>query len=72
MYNNSCIGSEICLMPEDQLSDSKLRKFKRIAEEYANEFPVIIDDAAGWRLDLIAISLNDKKNSIRHYENIDL
>jgi len=70
------------LMPEDNLSRSKLEKIKRTAYLYANNHPELINDNKGWQIDLIAIEINcsnpenfDLKEllghcRIRHYGNI--
>lgn len=58
------------LKPEDQLTSSKLKKFRRIASLYAGNHPEIIIDEKGWRLDLIAIELNRGEPIVRHYNNV--
>jgi Holliday junction resolvase-like predicted endonuclease len=59
------------LKPEDQMSVSKMKKFRRTAELYAGFHQELIDDKKGWRLDLIAL---EKQNGghflVRHYENL--
>jgi len=59
------------LMPEDNMSRSKINKFKRICQWYANNNPSLVKDN-GFRLDVLAIELDlDKKVAlIRHYKNI--
>lgn len=57
-------------LPEDQISHSKMRRFKRISLWYANLNPSLTKDN-GFRLDVIAIEMKDKDHyTIRHYENI--
>jgi putative endonuclease len=60
------------LMPEDNLTDAKLKKISRTCEFFAKKHPELINEEAGWRMDLLAIDIgNDEKASnIRHYENI--
>ena len=72
------------LKPEDQLTQSKLKKLRRTASMYAGVNEELIKDSKGWRLDLIAIdipknvniySLTDIKKGvenykIRHWENV--
>ncbi|HNW96687.1 MAG TPA: YraN family protein [Candidatus Paceibacterota bacterium] len=55
------------LTPEDQMSKSKISKFKKISLSYANHHK--IDD---WQMDMIAIELNDENNlkNIRYWENV--
>ena len=55
---------------EDQLTRAKLTKLQRIASLYANHKSELIDDRTGWRIDLIAITIEDKKYKIKHYQNI--
>ncbi|MEK7555541.1 MAG: YraN family protein [Patescibacteria group bacterium] len=65
------------LQPEEQLTKAKLQKLQRTASLYAGNFPKLIDDEKGWRIDLIAITANNstltissKNCLINHYENI--
>ncbi|MGC9602887.1 MAG: YraN family protein [Minisyncoccia bacterium] len=58
------------LKPEDQMSASKMKKFRRTAELYAGSHEDLIKDKRGWRLDLIALEKNDGGFTVRHYENV--
>jgi len=59
------------LIPEDNLTGSKLAKLKKICENFANKNQELISEKRGWQIDLLAILLNDgDKPTIRHYENI--
>ncbi len=70
------------LSPEDNLTRSKFFKLSRMAQFYANAHPELVDDSAGWRIDLISIILDPNpidspairigKNNVvaRHYKNI--
>lgn len=58
------------ILAEDQLTQAKLRKLKRTASLYAGHRPELIDDNKGWRIDLIALTINDKSYVIKQYENI--
>jgi putative endonuclease len=60
------------LRPEDNLSGAKLHKITRACEFFARQYPELIDQNRGWRIDLVAIDLstNLKAKDIRHYENI--
>lgn len=58
------------LTPEDQMTQSKLRKFKRTASLYAGNHPELIDNKKGWRLDLIAVLVDGDRFSLKHYENV--
>lgn len=67
---------------EDQLTGAKLTKLQRTASLYANHNSKIVDDEKGWRIDLLAITINinselaepltisKKDYVIKHYENI--
>lgn len=56
--------------PEDNMTRAKLIKTKRAAEIYANAHEKLITDR-GWRIDLIAVSINqDGVCDIKQYENI--
>lgn len=55
---------------EDQLTRSKLIKLQRTASLYAGHKSELIDDDKGWRIDLIALTINDKSYVIKQYENI--
>ena len=46
------------ISPEDNMNSSKIGKTKKIAKNYANTHPELTDESRGWRIDLIAISLN--------------
>ena len=61
--------------PEEQMTLAKMRKFKRTAALYAGDHQELFNDQKGWRLDLIAITINgltikEKDFLIKHYENI--
>ena len=55
---------------EDQLTRAKLTKLQRTASLYAGHRPELIDDNKGWRIDLLALTINDKSYVIKQYENI--
>ncbi|MGC8776234.1 MAG: YraN family protein [Minisyncoccia bacterium] len=57
-------------LPEDEMSFSKIKKLKKICEYFALKNKNLIDDQAGWRIDLIAILKNKDQYEIKHYENI--
>jgi len=58
------------LLPEDNLTRRKLSKIKRASEMFVAKHPSLIFEKAGWRLDLIALTVNNKDCVISHYENI--
>jgi Holliday junction resolvase-like predicted endonuclease len=56
-------------MPEDQVTKAKRKKMERAAQLFAGGSSKLIDDRKGWRIDVVAIILDDPP-TIRHYENI--
>ncbi len=57
--------------PEEEMTYSKIEKFKRAAAAYACSHEKLIDEKKGWRLDVIALSCNEEGGfSVNHYENI--
>ena len=59
------------LKPEDHLNSAKLRKLQRTTQMFTGQFPKLVDDKLGWRIDLIAITLiPNQEQKITHYENI--
>lgn len=72
------VNSSASLKPEDNLTAAKLKKFRRVSQYYASLHPEYINEALGFRLDVIALqcptaeSLNDPLRlcDMRHYENI--
>lgn len=61
-------GGEI--QPEEQMTNHKIIKFKRVCNVYANIYFQNKDDSMGWRLDVITVVLNGNGCRINHYENI--
>jgi len=59
------------LMPEDNLTRSKIQKLSRICEVFISKNPDLVHEERGWRIDLLAITLDENFEPIfRHYENI--
>ena len=54
---------------EDHLNPSKLTRFKKISQWYANKHPELIS-GAGYELDAITITLENGTAGIKHYKNI--
>ena len=52
------------LRPEDQMSSSKIMKFKKTAQLFAGEKTDLIDPKRGWRLDVVAITLPQNYSEI--------
>ncbi len=63
-------GDKPGITPEDNFSQAKSRKMRKIAEYYANTNPGFIDPRRGWRIDLIALTLDRGEYAISHYENV--
>lgn len=63
-------GSVNNLIPEDNLTKKKLKKFIRACSLFVGFNEKFISDK-GWRMDLIAIILDNKNgDTVSHYENI--
>ncbi|MEK7089430.1 MAG: YraN family protein, partial [Patescibacteria group bacterium] len=60
----------LSINPEDEMSASKLTKFKKAAYLYANSHPKLVNEDKGWRLDVIAITKNGATFLATHYENV--
>ncbi|MEK7464563.1 MAG: YraN family protein [Patescibacteria group bacterium] len=58
------------LKPEDQMSRSKIERFRRVAQLYAGSNEKLIDENKGWRLDLISLTKIGKDFILKHYEQI--
>lgn len=59
------------LTPEDNLSGAKFKKLARTCQMFAAKHEELVSENKGWRIDLIAITVDAGLSpSIRHYENI--
>ena len=61
------------LLPEDNLTKNKIRKIRRACRFFAGFFHYLVNKEKGWRIDLIAVTLNEDGidvQKINHYENI--
>jgi len=58
------------LKPEDQLTAAKKEKLQKIALFYANNHEDLIYKEKGWRIDLIALTIDKENFIINHYQNI--
>jgi putative endonuclease len=54
---------------EEQLTKTKLKKLQKTASLYANTNN-FLQNSLGWQIDLIAITISNKKYNIKHYKNI--
>ena len=63
-------AGEDSLVPEDQVTSGKLRKLRRVCETFLSQNESMIDKSKGWRIDLVALTLNEEDFIIKHYENI--
>ncbi|MBI2049120.1 MAG: YraN family protein [Parcubacteria group bacterium] len=65
---NAVLGG---LVPEDNLTGDKHRKISRACQLFANQRADLIKEDKGWRIDLVAISIDENDRSeIKQYENI--
>ncbi len=61
------------LAPEDNMTKSKIKKVARTCELFISANPKLISEEKGWRIDLLAVSLDENlKPEFTHYENIFL
>ncbi|HXF44217.1 MAG TPA: YraN family protein [Candidatus Paceibacterota bacterium] len=54
---------------EDQMTNAKIRKFKKAALLYAGHRPELVNKL-GWRLDLITLTKSGENFTTKHYQNI--
>ncbi|OGM91472.1 hypothetical protein A3A20_02785 [Candidatus Wolfebacteria bacterium RIFCSPLOWO2_01_FULL_45_19] len=57
------------LLPEEQMTAAKMKKFKKTSTLYAQNNEELINDK-GWKCDLVTLTISEKDDTIRHYENI--
>jgi putative endonuclease len=60
------------LKPEDNLTKDKFKKLSRACRIFARSHPELLDENKGWRIDLVAVTMNDPDENVsaNHYENI--
>ena len=65
------------LLPEDNLTSSKLKKLQRTCQGFVAENPGLVRGDRGWQIDLVAVKIPAiadrpalKNCEINHYENI--
>jgi len=67
-------GDSLSITPEDQLTHSKLKKLQRTASLYMECLPANINNIDnndfGWRIDLLALTIQGKNCLVKHYKNI--
>ena len=61
-------GPQPVITAENQITRAKLIKFRRAAELYANGNKLLNDK--GWRIDLVAVTMDGGEFDLKHYENI--
>ena len=61
-------GSNPMITAEDHLTRAKLKKLQRTASLYANASKFLTDK--GWRIDLLAVTIETEETKIKHYKNI--
>ena len=64
------LGNEVAeLLPEEQMTSAKIKKFKRTAALYAQNNEKLINNR-GWRCDVITLTISEKDDIINYYENV--
>ena len=58
------------ISPEEQVTGEKKKKLNKIAQYYANRVRDRDISKNGWRIDLIAITIEAGSATIKHYKNI--
>lgn len=58
------------LIPEDNMTGAKLFKISRACQMFVAKHPELINEKRGWRIDLLALTINDNNCTMKHYENI--
>ncbi|MDR3581906.1 MAG: YraN family protein [Candidatus Pacebacteria bacterium] len=69
---NGMTGPEFYgFMPEDHLTQQKVRRISRACWKFADRHRHLINEETGWRIDLIAITIKeDDRYSLHHYKNV--
>ena len=60
------------LVPEDNLTNAKLKKVRRACEMFVAKHQNLINEKNGWRIDCMIVVMNKESgdHEIRYYENI--
>ncbi len=61
-------GPEPLITAENQMTPAKLIKSRRAAELYANGSKLL--NNKGWRIDLVAVTVEEDRATVKHYENV--
>jgi Holliday junction resolvase-like predicted endonuclease len=66
-------GPDPQITAEDEMTSAKIKKLKRIAEVYTSSAKGsgLTKEEMGWRIDLLALTINQKDCVVKHYENIN-
>ena len=66
------IDSEFGLIPEDNLTQAKIKKMKRACEMFVGKHQNLVKEKMGWRIDCAIIAIDENWNNyeIRYYKNI--
>ncbi|MDD5099231.1 MAG: YraN family protein [Candidatus Colwellbacteria bacterium] len=56
--------------PEDHFDIKKLDKVRRLSSFYANKNWQLINRDKGWRIDLIALTIDNGNYAVSHYKNV--
>lgn len=52
------------------MTTQKIEKLKRVSATYVQSFPEKINESLGWRIDVLALTINGKDCVVKHYENM--
>ena len=58
------------MMPEDNLNSRKIGILSKVCDQYANSSPHLIHSEKGWRIDLLALTIEEENVVMEHYKNI--
>ncbi|MBE2272637.1 MAG: YraN family protein, partial [Flavobacteriales bacterium] len=58
------------IIPENQMTGEKMRKFKKAASAYASSHSELIDEKKGWRCDCLALLKEGSEFRVTQYENV--
>ncbi|MBU6500475.1 MAG: YraN family protein [Patescibacteria group bacterium] len=58
------------IVPEDNMTESKLAKISRACQMFAAKHSELVIEDKGWQIDLLALTIKDDNCIIKHYENI--
>ena len=63
-------GSSHEYSPEDHMNKLKIDKLIKTCEMFSAKHPELICDSSGWRIDLLALTINTNNVVVKHYKNV--